>query len=292
MSEINNEAGETTNILVGKKWYIAGPMSGMPRLNRPAFYEAATKLRKAGHKAVNPFELGVEDGKQIRDYMKVDIPAMLECDGVALLEGWEKSQGARLEALMALECGLDVRTIHCAFWHGFLDAYDGSIEPNAICHVTKDDVLKAFGMPDGLSQRDADASETVLRGLLGEVKGQPVSRPISREEFFAGCEKIRRPPEVDGAKGGETILEEAVRITSRDRQDDYGHPRHHFKRTIDAINAIFADRLKRPFEVSDWPLILILDKVSRQSNKSKRDNLVDIAGYARTAEMLEEVKKS
>lgn len=253
---ITNDVGEATNIRPGKKWYIAGPMSGMERLNRPAFYEAAAKLRKHGHKAVNPFELGVEDGKEIRDYMKVDIPAMLECDGVALLPGWEKSQGARLEALMAFECGLDVRTIHCAVWHGFLDLPEMGMDSN--CLVTKGDVLMAFG-----------AYPTALGALAAEIGTAPPGW---------------MPPKP------ETILEEAVRITSRDRQDDYGHPRHHFKRTIDAINAIFADRLKRPFEVSDWPLILVLDKVSRQSNKSKRDNLVDIAGYARTAEMLEEVK--
>lgn len=268
---IDNGAGEAVNIRPGKKWYIAGPMSGMERLNRPAFYEAAVKLRKHGHTAVNPFELGVEDGKEIRDYMKVDIPAMLECDGVALLPGWEKSQGARLEALMAFECGLDVRTLHCAVRHGYLDqAIEDPVDriSENRCVVTKDDVLKAFGLPDGLTMADADAAETVLSGMLASMKR------ANGDEY---------------AKGGETILEEAVRITSRDRQDDYGHPRHHFKRTIDAINAIFADRLKRPFEVSDWPLILILDKVSRQSNKSKRDNLTDIAGYARTAEMLEEV---
>lgn len=266
---ISNGADEATNIRPGKRWYIAGPMRGMDRLNRPAFYEAAAKLRKHGHQAVNPFELEMAEDKPILDYMKVDLPALLECDGVALLPGWEKSQGARLEALVGFECGLDVRTIHCAVWHGFLDAAGEGVEMLDVhCVVTKADVLKAMGTqvpdPSYLTKDDAAAAEKVMRGM--------------RDSMLRAVGEAPKPKE--------NILEEAMRLTSRDRQGDYGHPADHFQRTISAINAIFKDKLKEPFEVMDWPLILVLDKVSRQSNKHKRDNLTDIAGYARTAEMI------
>jgi hypothetical protein len=36
------------------------------------------------------------------------------------------------------------------------------------------------------------------------------------------------------------------------------------------------------------PLLMIAVKLSRHTNKPQRDNLTDIAGYARTAEMVAE----
>jgi len=238
-----NEPGPsvTINPTPKRRWYIAGPMRGMDRLNRPAFYTAATRLRKAGHEAVNPFELTLAEDLSIRDYMKVDLPALLECNGVALLPGWEKSKGARVEALVAWECGLAVHTLNCLL----------SYPLSPTCNVNRERILEAF----------TPATTNAFINVSIKGPGGPV-------------------------RISETILEEAVRITSRDRQSDYGHPADHFQRTVDAINAIFKDKLKEPLVATDWPLILVLDKVSRESNKHKRDNLTDIAGYARTAEMI------
>ena len=46
--------------------------------------------------------------------------------------------------------------------------------------------------------------------------------------------------------------------------------------------------LGKTITAEDVPLMMILLKVSREANKHKRDNLVDIAGYARTREMLDD----
>lgn len=82
----------------------------------------------------------------------------------------------------------------------------------------------------------------------------------------------------------ETILDTAARITATERQADYGHPREDFERTAAMWSAILgvhvpADRV---------PLCMIALKISRHCHKPKRDNLVDIAGYARTIERLQE----
>lgn len=80
------------------------------------------------------------------------------------------------------------------------------------------------------------------------------------------------------------ILEEANEITSRDRQDDYGHPIHDFARTGAMWSAVLGIEVT-PQQVG---LCMLLVKVSREVNKHKRDNLVDLAGYARTIEMVHE----
>lgn len=88
----------------------------------------------------------------------------------------------------------------------------------------------------------------------------------------------------------ETILEEAHRLTSGDRNKDYGPPLHDFVRVTGMMNALFADKLKPgcQFEFSDWPLIMNLVKISREYNSPKRDNRVDGCGYWNCLEMCYE----
>ena len=81
--------------LDGKKVYIAGPMTGIPEFNRPAFYAAEEYLKGHGAKVMNPAIL--PDGWEHRSYMNIAIPMMMECDAVALLPGWQESAGARVE---------------------------------------------------------------------------------------------------------------------------------------------------------------------------------------------------
>ena len=44
--------------------------------------------------------------------------------------------------------------------------------------------------------------------------------------------------------------------------------------------------ISRSIDIGGRALSFELGKVARQANRHKRDNLVDIAGYARTAAML------
>jgi len=82
----------------------------------------------------------------------------------------------------------------------------------------------------------------------------------------------------------ENILEEATRIVDGPRQDDYGHPKHSYGQIGRAWGVILG------YEVSarEVCLCLITMKIMRDLHKPKRDNLVDIAGYARVIEMIEE----
>lgn len=97
--------------------YLAGPMTGLPDFNRPAFHAAAAALRAAGYEVVNPAELN--ESEPITDpdgpgawerYMRRDIPHLCKCDAVALLPGWTESQGAQLEEEIAFRLSMPIET--------------------------------------------------------------------------------------------------------------------------------------------------------------------------------------
>ena len=92
-----------------KRIYLAGPMTGMPEFNYPAFHAEAARLRQLGYHVENPAEINPEGGSW-SDCMRRDIPQLLTCDSLALLPGWDKSKGARLEYHVATELGMQVHT--------------------------------------------------------------------------------------------------------------------------------------------------------------------------------------
>lgn len=84
-----------------------------------------------------------------------------------------------------------------------------------------------------------------------------------------------------------TILEEAEALVSGDRQRAYGHPCEN----LTLIARLWGNYLSNlPIELTpyDVAMMMILVKVARAANGATRDTLVDIAGYARVAEMLGE----
>ncbi len=82
------------------------------------------------------------------------------------------------------------------------------------------------------------------------------------------------------------VLEEANKLVHGDRQADYGHPLEDFSRTAMMWSAI----LGHPVSPVQVGLCMCAIKISRQCNKPKTDNLVDLAGYAETVQMVLEEK--
>lgn len=80
----------------------------------------------------------------------------------------------------------------------------------------------------------------------------------------------------------ETILQEADRIVAGDRNADYGHPKDDFARTGRMWGAILGVDDVAPELVG---LCMVALKISREVNKPKRDNRVDMAGYAKTVDL-------
>ena len=90
-----------------KRVYLSGPMTGLPEYNFPAFNAAAEVLRGNGLDVVNPAEINGFDTPYI-ECLRKDIEALCRCDAIALLPGWEKSNGAHLELHIAHRLGMEV----------------------------------------------------------------------------------------------------------------------------------------------------------------------------------------
>lgn len=75
----------------------------------------------------------------------------------------------------------------------------------------------------------------------------------------------------------ECVLEEAGRLTRGDRQAQYGPPDQDFAR----VAAMWSALKGVPFESREVAMFMICIKLSRETHQRKRDNYVDIAGYAR-----------
>ncbi len=89
--------------------YIAGPMTGLPEYNYPAFYAAEEALTAAGHTVLNPARNGTIVGSNAwQQYMRLSIAQVLQAEGVALLPGWLDSRGARLERRIAKALDLQI----------------------------------------------------------------------------------------------------------------------------------------------------------------------------------------
>lgn len=89
--------------------YVAGPMTGLPEYNLPTFASTAQQITDSGHEAVNPGYRGVIAGYTWQDYMREGLALLLTCEAVALLDGWEASRGAQLEAHVARALDMPVR---------------------------------------------------------------------------------------------------------------------------------------------------------------------------------------
>lgn len=79
--------------------YIAGKMAGLPDKGEKAFAEAENRLKSMGFTVLNPHCL--PDGMPGDRYMPICLAMVNAADAVALLEGWEDSQGASIEKAYA-----------------------------------------------------------------------------------------------------------------------------------------------------------------------------------------------
>jgi hypothetical protein len=92
--------------------YIAGPMSGLPDFNYPAFRTAEKELQALGYETLNPVDnVPVKDVPVWLDFMRMSLVQIAQADGIALLPGWENSPGAMIEQRLGTDLGLPVEPV-------------------------------------------------------------------------------------------------------------------------------------------------------------------------------------
>ena len=94
--------------------YLSGAMTGVPEFNFPAFNEAAAAWRACGYRVTNPAE-GFNGKTDLprNVYLREDILILVDdreglVDAVAVLPGWQASQGASLEVSIARALSIPV----------------------------------------------------------------------------------------------------------------------------------------------------------------------------------------
>lgn len=108
------------------KVYIAGPMTGYPGFNIPAFEAATTDLRARGYHVVSPVELDGPVDREVllrsangshadlppdadyESYLERDFEVIRTAglDAIVCLPGWQHSKGARREVELAQSLGI------------------------------------------------------------------------------------------------------------------------------------------------------------------------------------------
>ncbi len=106
-----------TKTVMKSKIYLSGPMTGYPEYNYPLFNKTAEYIRSYGYPVFNPAECFDGDTSLPKEtYMREDIKAVLECEMVVTLPGWQESSGALLEVEVARACGIPVIDLQEFMW--------------------------------------------------------------------------------------------------------------------------------------------------------------------------------
>ncbi|MBX9609716.1 MAG: DUF4406 domain-containing protein [Gammaproteobacteria bacterium] len=94
--------------------YLSGPMTRLADYNHPMFHRVAELLRDAGFTVINPAENPAPADPTWENWMRIAIVQVVQADGLAMLDGWRDSRGARLEERVASSLSMPCR--HWAKW--------------------------------------------------------------------------------------------------------------------------------------------------------------------------------
>lgn len=159
------------DVIRAARLYLAGPMRGIPEFNFPAFNEATKRLREHGFDVWSPAENDVEkDGfdpktgtvASMAHYMERDLPEVCRADAVAVLPGWEKSQGATLEVHVCRQIG-----------HPVVDAMTLEVIPwatNAELELTNAETVADILYRDSMRDKDGAAVATMRAFATGATR--------------------------------------------------------------------------------------------------------------------------
>lgn len=170
--------------------YIAGPMAGHDDLNIPAFEAAERLLTDRGYEPVSPhrvnptehdgpcpsygyFPGGHETGHSSSAcFMRPDLATLLTCDAIYLLDGWQASRGATVEAAVARAVGITRLTVSTGCSAGCWDSMEEAPHP-AMIDVRHLQRQRAWSSETfGPHQRTAGVLDHIRKELV-EIEANP-----------------------------------------------------------------------------------------------------------------------
>ena len=141
------------DLVTDTQLYIAGPMSRIPQFNFPSFLDAALLLRENNYWVISPHEQDSPEVQAVAWASETGDPAELadlaalghigatplvtarsnlddvaQCDGIALLPGWENSLGTKFEIAAANRFGIPVKPLE--EWLPASEDLDDILDPN------------------------------------------------------------------------------------------------------------------------------------------------------------------
>lgn len=170
--------------------YLAGPMTGLPDFNFPAFNAAAARLRELGHDVVSPAENeGGDTSHPWSYYMRQDLHHVLSVEAIAVLPGWQRSRGATLEVSVATALELPILDAET------LLPFDESVLEEAQ-RLVYGDRNESYGHPAD----DFGRTAKIMSAILGvEVEAWQAALCMVGVKISRECNTPKRDNRVDGA---------------------------------------------------------------------------------------------
>jgi hypothetical protein len=87
---------------MNNKMYISGAISGINYdIAAANFADAEERVINWQYVPINPLKNGLQKDSHWTEHMMADLAMLLTCGAIYMLEGWEKSDGAKIEHTFA-----------------------------------------------------------------------------------------------------------------------------------------------------------------------------------------------
>lgn len=99
---------ENNKEIRNRKIYISGGVTGVSDYMEH-FEKAERKLKQLGYEVVNPVKIHalMPKSSTYEEYMDISFALLKQCDSIYMLSNWEHSSGAKREAKLAKDKGLE-----------------------------------------------------------------------------------------------------------------------------------------------------------------------------------------
>jgi hypothetical protein len=198
------------------RYYLAGKMRGEPRFGFDAFDEAAAILRKDGAEVLspadhdretgfNPDRVDALDGFDLTAAMRWDLQAILRCDAIVLLPGWETSEGVAIEVFVANAAGIELLVYPTltpiVVSHPLLKSVGVSADSGAVAESITEEAHRLVSGPRqgayGHPFHDFTRTGRLMGAIIGELK---MGEDLSPRQVALCMEAVKISREVNAPK--------------------------------------------------------------------------------------------